>query len=88
MRKALDTNFLDPKYLEESLISFHNAPGLHLEAINTVNHIVKRKINSLEEIDATRVQQQQIRQEIEERKRRHLSSFNTPGELADFLTKV
>jgi len=37
-----------------------------------VNHIIKRKINSLEEIDATRMQQQQIRQEIEERKRNHL----------------
>jgi len=45
-----------------------------------VNHIVKRNINSLEEIDATRVQQQQIRQEIEERKRNHcpdLSDYDT-----------
>jgi YesN/AraC family two-component response regulator len=41
-----------------------------------VNHIVKRNINSLEEIDATRVQQQQIRQEIEERKRKHLPDFS------------
>lgn len=36
-----------------------------------VNHIVKRNINSLEEIAATRLQQQQIRREIEERKKNH-----------------
>ncbi len=41
-----------------------------------VNHIIKRKINSLEEIDATRVQQQQIRQEIEERKRNPLPELS------------
>ncbi|MDQ7094547.1 PocR ligand-binding domain-containing protein [Desulfosporosinus sp. PR] len=41
-----------------------------------VNHIVKRDINSLKEIDATRLQQQQIRQEIEERKRKHLPDLS------------
>jgi len=41
-----------------------------------VNHIVKRNINSLDEIDATRVQQQQIRHEIEERKRKHLPDIS------------
>lgn len=205
IRKALDSNLLDPKYLEESLGSFHNATGLHIEAITNegetfsvpgnfersdfccyircqpdgekkcqdsykrasleaakweepyffrchagliiwavpimiqglslgsiicgqvllwepdhffleeleklnagveniellkskarmlevisparsqaaadmlfvvVNHIIKRNINSLEEIDATRVQQQQIRQEIEERKRNHLPDLS------------
>lgn len=205
MRKTLDSNLLDPKYLEESLGSFHNATGLHIEAINkegvtfsvpgnfersefcryvrsqsggekkcqdsykrasleaakweepyffrchaglviwavpimiqgvslgsiicgqvlmwepdhfffqeleklnvgvenieelkikarmlevisparsqaaadmlfvVVNHIVKRNINSLDEIDATRVQQQQIRHEIEERKRKHLPDIS------------
>ena len=34
-RETLDSNFLDPNYLEESLGSFHNATGLHIEAINT-----------------------------------------------------
>ncbi|OLN26317.1 PocR ligand-binding domain-containing protein [Desulfosporosinus metallidurans] len=204
-RETLDSNFLDPNYLEESLGSFHNATGLHIEAINTegvtfsvpgnfersefcryircqpegekkcqdsykrasfeaakweepyffrchaglviwavpimikgdslgsiicgqvlmwepdhfffqelkklnigvqnfeelknkacklevisparsqaaadmlfvvVNHIVKRNINSLEEIDATRVQQQQIRLEIEDRKKRRLPDLS------------
>jgi Predicted sensor domain len=204
-RETLDSNFLDPKYLEESLGSFHTATGLHIEAINTegvtfsvpgnfersdfcryircqpggekkcqdsyrrasieaakweepyffrchaglviwavpimirgvslgciicgqvlmwepdhfffqeleklnigvgnieelkskvyklevvsparsqaaadmlfvvVNHIVKRNINSLDEIDATRLQQQQIRQEIEDRKKRGLPDLS------------
>lgn len=43
-----------------------------------VNHIVRRKINSLEEIDATRTQQQQIRREIEDRKR------NNSPEISDY----
>ncbi|HBW39109.1 MAG TPA: histidine kinase [Desulfosporosinus sp.] len=41
-----------------------------------VNHIVKRNINSLAEIDATRLQQQQIRREIEERKRKNLPDIS------------
>lgn len=41
-----------------------------------VNHIVKRKIHSLEEIDATRMQQQKIRHEVEERKRNHLPDLS------------
>lgn len=41
-----------------------------------VNHIIKRNINSLDEIDATRVQQQAIRHEIEERKRNHLPDLS------------
>ncbi|MCO5387328.1 MAG: PocR ligand-binding domain-containing protein [Desulfosporosinus sp.] len=34
MLQTLDSNLLDSKYLEESLGSFHNATGLHIEAIN------------------------------------------------------
>ncbi|KJR46133.1 Response regulator containing CheY-like receiver domain and AraC-type DNA-binding domain [Desulfosporosinus sp. I2] len=41
-----------------------------------VNHIVKRNINSLDEIDATRLQQQQIRREIEDRKRKNLPDIS------------
>ncbi|MDA8221644.1 PocR ligand-binding domain-containing protein [Desulfosporosinus sp.] len=49
-----------------------------------VNHMVKRNINSLEEIDATRLQQQQIRREIEERKRQNLPDLS---DYDDYLKK-
>ncbi|SHJ14776.1 PocR ligand-binding domain-containing protein [Desulfosporosinus lacus] len=49
-----------------------------------VNHLVKRNINSLEEIDATRLQQQQIRHEIEERKRKNLPDLS---DYDDYLKK-
>lgn len=41
-----------------------------------VNHIVKRNIHSLEEINATRLQQQKIRCELEERKRKNLPDLS------------
>ncbi|SDI47986.1 PocR ligand-binding domain-containing protein [Desulfosporosinus hippei] len=41
-----------------------------------VNHMIKRNINSLEEINATRLQQQQIRHEIEERKKNNLPELS------------
>lgn len=40
MQKTLDANLLDPKYLQEILGSFHNATGLHIEAINNEGETV------------------------------------------------